>query len=123
MMEVVREFGAGVNADLYMTMTRVLSTGWTFADLAIIVLLIRTFNILRLYISIPTHKIPYVVLGITVPFSIALFFANSGWTFFYLELVITFPHFFLILYLLIANRQVTTRAFAKRLGKASSTPA
>lgn len=113
-MEIIRQLGEWLTPERYIASTRILSSLWTLADLVIVFYLIRIANLFRRYNAIATHKIPYLVLAFTVPFTALLPFAPTGYAFFRLELIITFPHFVLILYLLIANANIAASAFAKR---------
>lgn len=118
MMEIIRQISESLTPERYIISTRILSSLWTLADVIIVFYLIQIANLLRRYTGLAVHKIPYFILALTVPFAAMLPFAPTGFAFVKLEFAITFPHFLLIIYLLVGNANVGAAAlnkYARRL--------
>ena len=100
------EWAGQFGPEQYLFWTRIQSVAWTSADLVIVFYLIRCANLARGVLERRPHRVSYVVLGMTALLAPCLFAAGSGRLIFALELVITVPHFLLILYLIAANARV-----------------
>ncbi|MBI4558318.1 MAG: hypothetical protein HY706_12120 [Candidatus Hydrogenedentes bacterium] len=92
----------------YMTLTRLEGMGWTLADVVIVFLLIRIANLCRGYQGRRVHIFSYAVLASTLPFLPIIATAEDGMVFFCAELVVTVPHFVLILYVMLGDAQIGT---------------
>ncbi len=99
----------------YLYWSRLQGLAWTGAGVAIIICLLGITNTCRRIIGRRRHCISYVVLAATFPFIALLPIAPTGMAFFRLELVITIPHFLLIIYLLLANLQTAPQTLARLL--------
>lgn len=126
MIDALNSLGESFTPDAYLFLTRIQGSLWTLADFVIILYLIRIANVLRRYLRRRAHIVSYVVLACTAPFALLLPIAPTGLAFFRLELVVTVPHFLLILYLLASNMQIVVEAVNRRLsameGSGSSKP-
>ena len=125
MLDLLREAGDWFRGEPYIISTRVVSSLWTFADIVIVLYLIRIGNLFRRHVGQRTHRISYGVLAATVPFAAMLPFVRTGMAFVRIEFIVTLPHFALILYLLIANASLVARSFARytaEKGFAETTP-
>jgi hypothetical protein len=100
------EFGS----DTYMLWSRVEGTLWTAADIAIALLLIACADLCRRATGARPHRIaPLIVYASIVP-SLLLPFTPTPGAFYRLELFVTIPQFLVIIYVLVANRNVALRA-------------
>ena len=113
MLELLRELGDWFRGEPYIVSTRVVSSLWTLADIVIVLYLIRIGNLFRKHMGVRPHRIAYVILAATVPFSAMLPFVRTGIAFVRIEFIVTLPHFALILYLLVANANLVARSFAR----------
>lgn len=107
--------GEAFTPEAYLILTRIQGSLWTLADFVIVLYLIRIVNVLRRYLGRRPHVISYVVLAGTVPFALLLPIAPTGVAFFRLELVVTIPHFLLILFLLATNMRIVVEAVNRKL--------
>lgn len=111
MYEWILEIGRGFSAEDYMYWTRIQGTAWTLADFVLVLFLTRICNLFRYIVKAKPHRIPYAILAATAPFALFIPVAPHGEAFFRIELVVTIPHFLIILYLFIANRNTVLRGF------------
>jgi hypothetical protein len=116
------QIGERFSPERYLTLTRVQGCLWTAADYAIVVYLIRIGNLVRRHLGLRTHRVSWVILAATVPFALALLIAPTGQTFFRLDLVVTVPHFALILYLCVVNARPGALFLAELKERARTTP-
>lgn len=107
-LELGRQFAPGE----YLALTRIQGILWTAADYVIVVYLLRGANLIRGHVERRNHRVPWLALAATVPFALGLLIAPDGNAFFRLELVVTIPHFALILYTLAANLRAGTEFLA-----------
>lgn len=114
MMDTLLHWAAGFTPEHYLWWTRLQCIGWTAADAVIIIALVRLANAARALAQRPPHLFPYLLLGFSLLFAPLVFIAPTGRLVFFLELLITLPHFILILYLLGVNHRVF-RQLAARL--------
>lgn len=114
-LEFVRAIGGTFSPEAYLVLTRIQGSLWTLADFVIVFYLIRIADLMRLYIGHRRHRFSYAVLAATLPFALLLPFAPTGGAFFRLELLVTVPHFLLILYVCAADPRHAARALAKRV--------
>ncbi len=101
--EVILWMGSHFSPEQYLFWTRVQCVAWTSADLVIVFYILRIANLGRCVLKVRPHRWSYVVLAITaggIPFIAA---AGTGWRIFLLELLITVPHFLIILYVAAAD--------------------
>ena len=105
--------GERFSPEQYLFWTRIQCLMWTSADLVIVYYLLRIANLGRGLIGIRPHRYSYVILALTIPGMPFVAIARTGMQIFLLELVITIPHFLLILYILAANYQHGPKAFRK----------
>ncbi len=117
MLDVLVQATAWFTPEQYLWWTRWQCIGWTSADAVIIVSLVRLANAARTIEGIRNHLFSLVILGVTLLFLPLVFIAPTGRMIFFLELLITIPHFLLILYLLGANHRVFRRLAARLQGR------
>jgi len=115
MMEWIIALGERYPADSLEWLTRLQCIGWTSADFVIVFSLLRMANVCRDTLGLRLHRVSYLVLIATLFFVPLIFFARTGLILFWVEAIITVPHFLLILYLLAANVQVFPRFLSRVL--------
>ena len=113
-LDIVRSVGESFSPEAYLALTRIEGSLWTLADFVIVYYLLKIANLLRAYIGHRRHRVSYFVLAATVPFALLLPVAPSGAAFFRLELLVTIPHFLLILYVCLGDVGIAARAFYMR---------
>lgn len=104
--------GTQFSAEAYLFWTRIQCLMWTAADVLIVFSLIRIANLGRKLTGDTVHRAPLVILGLTLLPAPLVGIAETGGIVFLIELLVTVPHFLLILYLLWANRNVGPAAWA-----------
>lgn len=104
MLEWLAAAGAWFTPEQYLWWTRWQCMAWTAADVVIVVALVRMANTARGVNGKQPHVFPYLVLLFTLFFVPLIFVAPTGGAMFAVELLITLPHFGLIVYLLGINR-------------------
>lgn len=95
-------------AEDYVFWSRIQGTAWTGADLIICYYTIRLANLLRRQATLRPHRLAPWVLAATVPFAALLPVAPDGTAFFRLELLVTIPHFLILLSVFAANMKHAT---------------
>ena len=98
--------GVYYSAEQYLFMTKLQCMLWTSADVVMVIYLTRIANLARKQLGKSLHVMPYVVLGITMLFVPFVPIAESGSLIFKLEMLITVPHFILLIYVLAVNYMV-----------------
>jgi hypothetical protein len=106
----IRWAGAQFSPEAYLFWTRVQCLAWTGADLVIVYHLLRLANRARALAGWRPHVLSFVVTGATVLLVPGVLVAPTGRGIFMLELLITVPHFLIILYVLVADAGVLARA-------------
>ena len=107
--------GGLFSPEAYLFWTRIQCLLWTAADVLIIVFLTRSVNLLRALCDVAQHRMPYYVVVATLaplPFVVVV---PTGMQVFLIELLVTVPHFLVILYVLLFNIGHAPRGFAKLL--------
>ncbi len=107
--------GNHFSPEQYLFWTRIQCAAWTAADVVIVLYLLRIANLARGMEGVRRHRVSYLVLAATLlpaPFVIS---AQQGMSIFLLEVLITVPHFALILYVLVADWLVCSQAFGRLL--------
>lgn len=116
MTDLIRDIGQHFSVEDYLVWTRLQGSMWTLADVVIVLYLIRVANLFRIYEGLRRHRLSYIVWGLTLPFSTLLPFAQSGAAIFRIELLVTVPHFLLILYVCLSNIALVSRVYLNILG-------
>ena len=122
LLDAIRAVGGHFSPGDYMFWTRIEGTLWTAADVFIVFYLVRCANLCRKIVGEPPHVAPYAILGATLPFCALIPFLHSGALFFLLELVVTAPHFMLILYLICADARHAVKALPQMLQNQGAPP-
>lgn len=104
----IAHLGISFSPEAYLVLTRIQATMWTLADFVIVLMLLRIGNLIREHRQERRHRASHALLTLTVPFALFLPIAPTGAAIFRLELLVTIPHFLLILYVLAVD---TPRAF------------
>lgn len=112
-MNPIVEFFTEFGIDDYMWWSRIQGPLWTAADIAIALLLIRCANLCRKVVGVRQHQVSAFVVYASVLPALLLLFAPTPAAFYRLELVVTVPHFAVILYVLAVNVRIAPRAFAE----------
>ncbi|MFP4171549.1 MAG: hypothetical protein ACLFV4_01425 [Candidatus Hydrogenedentota bacterium] len=99
--------------EVYLHWSRIQGSLWTLAGYVIIFYLLRLTNLCRAITGRALHRLPYVALAATIPFALVIPIAPTSMALFRIELAVTVPHFFIILYLLAANLRSTPQALAQ----------
>lgn len=107
---IIQALGARFSPEAYLFWTRVQCLAWTAADLVIVYHLLRIANLARAQGGQRPHIGSFIILGITLLFVPAVLVAPTGRGIFFLELIITVPHFLIILYVLAADAPALARA-------------
>lgn len=105
MVEILREIGPYFSSDAYLTWTRVQCVLWTAADVVIVVVLLLMANRVRTAVGVRPHVYSFILVALTVCLVPFVILASTGRLVFLLELLVTVPHFLLILYVLLADRK------------------
>ena len=108
--ELILWLGQRFSPEQYLFWTRIQCIAWTAADLVIIFYLIRIANLARHMLGIPPHRIPFAILAATALAAPLLLVPQTGWRIFALEILITAPHFALILFTITANVRILADA-------------
>ena len=111
---LVHAVGSRFSPEQYLVLTRVEGMLWTVADILIVFYLLRVANVIRRYVDVRPHILSYGILFSTLPLVAVLPFAATGYAFFRLELLVTIPHFLIILYVCIGDAQHFARALYLR---------
>lgn len=122
MLEWVNAIGGRFSPEQYLFWTRLQASLWTVADIVLVFYLLRTANLARTLVDRRRHWVPYIMLAMTLPFASVLPFAPTGRVIFRVELLVTVPHFLIILYVLARNMQVFAAALAKLLAEKGDEP-
>lgn len=112
---VVRWMGEHFTPEQYLFWTRIECLAWTGADLVIVYCLLRLANLARQIAGMRRHIVSFAILGLTVLLIPAVAVAPGGQLIFVLELLITMPHFVIILYVLAADAATMARALHRLL--------
>ncbi|MFP4190895.1 MAG: hypothetical protein ACLFU6_02375 [Candidatus Hydrogenedentota bacterium] len=99
--------------EVYLHWSRIQGSLWTLAGYVIIFYLLRLTNLCRAITGRALHRLPYVALAATIPFALVIPIAPTSMALFRIELAVTVPHFFIILYLLAANLRSAPQALAQ----------
>jgi hypothetical protein len=100
---VILWMGSRFSPEQYVFWTRIQCTAWTLADILIVYYLLRIGDLARTFLKVERHKVCYVIWLATLPLSAAIPFLTSGRHVFAVELLVTIPHFLIILYALAAD--------------------
>jgi hypothetical protein len=112
MLEMIEALGPYFDADAYLFWTRIQCLAWTTADVVIVSALLLIANHARSLDGVRPHVFPWVVLGMTIILAPFVLVAPTGGLIFLLELLVTVPHFLLILYVMLVNWK-SWRMFAR----------
>jgi len=112
--DLIQEIGNRFPDEQYLYWSRIQGTLWTAADVVIVFYLLRITNLFRTYLDRRRHRLSYGVLALTLaPAAFLPFLTDSG-VFLRIELLVTVPHFLIILYLLFGDARITLDALARR---------
>jgi len=117
MMEWIISIGERYPADSLEWVTRLQCFGWTSADIVIVFSILQLANTCRSSLGLRLHRVSYLVLIATLFFVPVIFFARTGLVLFWVEVIVTVPHFLLIIYVLAANVTVFPQFLAKILAQ------
>jgi len=109
---LINSLGTNFNAADYLYWSRIEGSLWTAADIILCLYVIRLANLLRAPLALRHHVIPYIVLALTVVPALFIPIVPHGAAFFRLEVIVTIPHFLILLYILGINLRHGPRMFA-----------
>lgn len=89
--------------ETYLVWSRVQGSLWTAADFVICWYLLRLGNLARTICGKRLHRVSFLVLFATAPFALFIPVAPNATAFYRLELIVTIPHFLIILYVFVAD--------------------
>lgn len=117
--DMIMWLGHHFSPEQYLFWTRIECLAWTTADVLIVLFLIRLANLARGWGKRRKHLFSYLVLGLTLMPVPVIAVAQTGWAIFMLEVLVTVPHFLLILYImwadgLLLHDVLCPRAFSPR---------
>ncbi|NIA12437.1 MAG: hypothetical protein GWP08_00045 [Nitrospiraceae bacterium] len=110
---MIEWMGGLFTPEQYVLWTRIQCTAWTLADFVIVFGLLRISDRARAVCGRPGHVWAYGVLLATAPVAAVIPFARRGGLIFVIELLVTVPHFVLILWVLIADAGTFARALSR----------
>jgi hypothetical protein len=119
MMDWLYDLGTRFTAEDYIVWSRIQGTAWTSADLVIVYNLIRIADLGRDYMGIPLHRWSLWILYATIPPCLLIPLSYNHLMFLRLELMVTIPHFLLIVYVILANFRIGPKALWKSLEQRS----
>lgn len=99
----------------YLYWSRIQGSLWTTADIVICWYLLRLGNLARTLCGVRRHVGGFVVLFATLPFALLIPFSPNATAFYRLELLVTIPHFLLILYVFLVDWRWAWRAYRRLL--------
>lgn len=112
----IRWLGAQFSPEANLFWLHIQCLAWSVADLVIIFNLLRIANLARRMAGARPHMFSYVVLGLTMLFVPVVAVAPNGGMLFALELIITVPHFLIILYVLAVDARGLATALHQIIG-------
>jgi len=115
MQDAILWLGKHFSAEQYLYYTRIQCLAWTAADLVLVFYLLRLANLARRILDYRPHRLSYAVLAATVSFVPFIASAGTGGLIFALELLVTAPHFLIILYVIVADFRSFPRALSRLL--------
>lgn len=111
MHDLILYAGSCFSAGQYLYWTRIQCMAWTVADIALILALLRLANLCRAITGARKHIFSYIVLFMSAMLAPLVLWAPNGSVIFALELLITVPHFLIILYVLASGRVIFAQAW------------
>ena len=102
-LDALLEIPTRFSAEQYLYWTRIQCSAWTAADALIVVLVLLLCNRVRLATGRRPHVFSFAALAVTLLFAPLIWIVGDGWSIFFVEMLITIPHFLLLLYAGIAN--------------------
>ena len=100
---VIMWMGSRFSPEQYIFWTRIQCTAWTLADILIVYYLLRIGDLARSFSKVERHRVSYVIWLATLPLAATIPFLTDGYHVFAVELLVTIPHFLIILYALAAD--------------------
>jgi len=97
----------------YLYWSRIQGSMWTAADFVICWYLLRLGNLARTICGKRLHRISFGILALTVPFALLIPVAPNATAFYRLELLVTIPHFLLILYVFLVDWKWAWQAYRR----------
>jgi hypothetical protein len=95
--ELIRTAGSMFSPEQYLFWTRIQCCAWTVADVVIILCLLRLGDVSRRLCGRQGHVFSYIALAATILPALAVPFASTGMQIFVVELLVTIPHFLIII--------------------------
>ena len=107
------ELAESFTPETYLYWSRIQGSLWTAADFVICWYLLRLGNLARAISGRRPHGIAFAVLFATVPLAILIPVAPNATAFYRLELLVTIPHFLIILYVFVIDWKWAWEAYRR----------
>jgi len=107
--------------EAYLYWSRIQGSLWTAADIVICWYLLRLGNLARAICSQRPHRIAFGILFATLPIAALIPVAPNATAFYRIELLVTIPHFLIILYVFLVDWKWAWQAY-RRLMAAAAPP-
>ncbi len=115
MHSMIEWLGSAFTPEQYVFWTRVECTAWTLADVFIVFYLLRLADLARAVMRKPPHRISYIVWICTLPPAALIPFLTRGTHIFAVELLVTVPHFLIIVSILALDAKTAVQALTRLL--------
>ena len=109
---VIEWMGSAFSPQQYVFWTRIQCTAWTVADILIVYYLLRIGDVTRMFLKVDRHRVCYVIWLATLPLAVTIPFLTRGSHIFLIELLVSVPHFLIILYVLAADARYLVVSFS-----------
>ena len=116
-LDALLELPTRFSAEQYLYWTRIQCSAWTFADALIVLFVLLLCNRVRGALGRRTHVFSFAALGASLLFAPLIWIVKDGWSIFFVEILITLPHFLLLLYAAIANLRLCPAYLAAILSR------
>ncbi|HPO16470.1 MAG TPA: hypothetical protein PLI09_23740 [Candidatus Hydrogenedentes bacterium] len=111
--EIILWMGRHFSPEQYLFWTRIQCFAWTCADLVIVFYMLQIANLARAIMRRRIHRIPYILWGVSMLSLPCILAAGNGMQIFRIEIIVTIPHFLIILYVIGANTRIAPAALQR----------
>lgn len=118
--DMILWMGHHFSPEQYLFWTRIQCLAWTSADLVIVFYLLRIMNLARAITQHPPHRIPYLIWGLSFLSLPLICAAGNGTLIFGIEVLVTIPHFMIILYVIGVNIRIAPEALHIMMGQTTA---
>ena len=107
----------------YLFWSRIQGSLWTSADIVICWYLLRLGNLARAISGKRPHRVCFAILFATLPLAALIPVAPNATAFYRLELLVTIPHFLIILYVMLVDWKWAWAAYRRIVSRSDETNA